>query len=85
MANDRLWLRCSKCGDRILMFKYYPCGLGFIYHSKINLQTFLNDHLCGCHGSKTSLNGDEIELVNERQLHELEGQVTPSGKEGDNA
>ena len=24
MANNRLWIVCDKCGDRLMIMKYYP-------------------------------------------------------------
>ena len=49
MANDRLYLRCNKCGDSILLFKHYTSGggplAGYVYHEREVLQTWFDRHL----------------------------------------
>lgn len=51
MANDRLFLRCVKCGAEKTIYKFYPGG-GYGYESI----EFIESHLDECHG-KLHANG----------------------------
>lgn len=57
MANDRIWMVCSKCKEKRLLFKYYPNGNGYIFKPE-KMQEFLNEHLGLCHNAGFNLRGD---------------------------
>ena len=45
MANDRIWIRCTVCGEQYLLTKYYPStNLGDLY-SPETLVDWLKQHL----------------------------------------
>lgn len=47
MANDRLWIVCSRCDSRTMLFKFYPAS-GYIGGK---VETWLKHHATECaHG-----------------------------------
>jgi len=44
MANDRVWLRCTTCGDQLLVAKYYPQSW-IIWTRGVALERFVAEHL----------------------------------------
>ena len=46
MANDRIWIKCTSCGEEILLTKYYPgLPLGELWHEPNMLCSWLEKHL----------------------------------------
>lgn len=47
MANDRLFIRCTKCGDYAVVGKYYPSCPGHVTTPQ-GLAAFVDKHLDDC-------------------------------------
>jgi hypothetical protein len=47
MANDRLFVRCTKCGDYEYLGKYYPSMAGHV-DRRDELAEFVDKHLDSC-------------------------------------
>ena len=46
MSNDRIWIECSTCGEKILLSKHTPgCDLGCLYHDQSKVIEFITEHL----------------------------------------
>jgi len=46
MANDRIWIRCTSCGERTLLTKHYPsCELGELFYSDWHYGDWMRTHL----------------------------------------
>ncbi len=56
MANDRLWLSCP-CGEKILLFKYYPNRNGYVKHTQDELDEWITDHIDRCSGAQNHFKG----------------------------
>ncbi len=50
MANDRIYLRCNKCQEKIMIYKYYcePTGSFVPNNLKDLLDDFLKKHVFEC-------------------------------------
>lgn len=49
MANDRFNIRCTICGDYLLLGKYYPSSGAYMFPGKVDaLETFISSHLTNC-------------------------------------
>ena len=45
MANDRIWMRCTTCDERVLVTKHYPmCDLGELWVFS-DFREFMSNHL----------------------------------------
>lgn len=51
MSNNRLWITCKRCGDKILLSKYWDGVTPFdsIWTPESEMVAFLNTHV-GCEG-----------------------------------
>lgn len=49
MADDRLWMRCLKCGDLKLLFKFYAYGHGYAWPTRDELDEWISKHLDLCY------------------------------------
>lgn len=59
MANDRLWLECKKCKERIMLYKYYPSG-GYIPLQSVEpVASFICRHALECSGGGFGLGRPE--------------------------
>lgn len=47
VANNRMWMVCDACGERILLCKYYPTTRWYIYHESDKLDSWLESHQHG--------------------------------------
>lgn len=45
MANDRLYLRCAHCGEKITLLKYWPSDPGSYCPNPLRLAEFAERHL----------------------------------------
>ena len=49
MANDRVWIRCATCGERLLWFKFYPVGGAvdgpYVFHDQQKQEAWVTEHL----------------------------------------
>ena len=46
MANDRIWIRCTTCDERVLLTKHYPpCDLGELWCNAGGYEKFMTEHL----------------------------------------
>ncbi len=86
MANDRLYLVCKSCGERQMLFKFYPCNndccdngfpqlRGYAADEK-RLDDFMVKHIyssdCGNRHHKQSLDGNTVfDLKTERDLQNI--------------
>ena len=51
MANDRIYLRCMRCDNRILLGKYYPSVIPKAdARNGAEIKTFIGHHLHKCYG-----------------------------------
>lgn len=74
MANDRIFLRCKYCGDRVFLFKYYPTPTrSYVPHEAARFDEFLHTHLWGCHPQ-----GGQLHLADESGFD-----VVTEGADGD--
>lgn len=44
MANDRIFIRCRKCGEQKMLAKYYPT----IARYGVDVSDFVSEHLANC-------------------------------------
>ena len=44
MANNRMWLVCKKCKEKVLLMKYYPSTSWYIFHEELT-NDFMEKHL----------------------------------------
>jgi len=59
VANDRLWLECKKCHERIMLYKYYPSG-GYVPIDSIHsIGEFIRYHALNCSGDGLDLGRPE--------------------------
>ena len=53
MANSRIWMECSKCREKYLIFKYYPSDYGYLWPGRVihweDLESFMVEHLGECY------------------------------------
>jgi hypothetical protein len=67
MSNDRLYLRCKKCGEHKLLLKYYPTGSHLWEPDK--LCDWMDLHWAACHNAPPELgNNPRFDLLTEEQL-----------------
>jgi hypothetical protein len=82
MANDRLYIRCTRCGDYLCLAKFYPStGPYFPSHwPKEPLHTFIQSHLENCQPHSSGFDGP-ICLVfdSEQTLCDAGGLIGGSG------
>ena len=52
MANDRVMLKCSACGERFCLLRYLPLRLSFVFDE---LGAWLTKHCEECHGDVMTL------------------------------
>lgn len=43
MSNDRLWIQCTACGEKILLAKYWG-DRAEVFHPQEKLNEWLTDH-----------------------------------------
>jgi hypothetical protein len=67
MANGRLWLVCTKCGDRQLLFKWWG-GEGDLKYPDA-AKRFLNNHMLDCYDLPFGMEPNE-----DGELFQLEGE-----------
>lgn len=58
MANDRIYLKCMKCREAMMIYKYYPMGKGYLYPSANELDAFMTRHLDQCQSRGMFLQGN---------------------------
>ena len=75
MANDRLYIRCLKCGEALMLAKYWGCGYD-TWHDNYEekLIAWLQDHtlMCGM---------QYLSLANEGGLLPTKGKPLDNGGE----
>jgi hypothetical protein len=53
MANDRIWMVCNGCGERYLIYKYYPHYGGYVWPHKQpqidEFEEFIEKHINECY------------------------------------
>ena len=79
MANDRIYIRCKKCGEYVRIAKYW----GFYYNKVISsdsLGYWLDSH-ASC--PSDSMTVDNLELINEREVVALDPGRTKEGTDDD--
>ena len=74
MANDRIWIRCTTCDERILVTKHYPgFDLEILWYEDTDYSSFMKKHLVH-HPNKDEMHLDGVTgLV-------FETDADPSGK-----
>lgn len=50
MANDRLYLRCNKCKQTLLLWKHYPAYDGFVFGDIYIIDDWFVQHIYECDG-----------------------------------
>ena len=71
MANDRIRIKCRKCGEEMTFAKYYPTLGHGIWSSHIPyLEEFVSKHMeCSPYFGGDSLNGDRcFDLFTESEI-----------------
>ena len=48
VANDRIWMRCRKCGEEQMLYKYFP-GPTLESYASEDVQAFVEKHVDECH------------------------------------
>jgi hypothetical protein len=69
MANDRLWIECRHCGEKLLLAKFWGDRFETPVAPTEDLASFLNDHWL-CPLNVTQRLTDRFDLCDESSLKE---------------
>lgn len=64
MANDRIWIKCDKCGERGLLYKYYMNKDGYVWR---DAEAFINDHLHRCYDNPVIIPTNALTFEQEKR------------------
>ena len=87
MANDRIYIRCKKCGEYVRIAKYWCLSRRWrwgSYYNKVISSDSL-DYWLDSHAScpSDSMTVDNLELINEREVVALDPGRTKEGTDDD--
>ena len=76
MANDRIWIVCTSCGEKKLITKYYPhYDLGELWEPG-TLEPWVIEHLRHHPHQKHHLNNNPgLVIMTDGQLHGASGEI----------